>query len=170
MTRRRPAALETLLFLALGLVAIYAPLVPFSHSAEGPAAPDLLYCLVAAWVLRRPFGAPLAAVLALGLLADVLLMRPLGLGALGLVLAAELLRTRRAQLTGGVFPVEWLAVAGVFAAMLAATALVLRLAFTDAPGLGPALGFAASTALAYPVIAAALHWGGGRQRHRRGSA
>ncbi len=135
----------------LGFLAIYAALLPFSPGSGAPV-PDILYCLVIAWVIRRPASASLVVVLGLGLLADVLLTRPIGLGALGLVVASEVMRRRAALFRGGPFVVEWLAAMLLFAAVLAMITLVLRISFTDAPGLG-ALGWhLAATAAIYPFV------------------
>ena len=77
MTRPRalPPFAETLLLLGLGLVAVQAALIPLGPGGA-LVPPDLLYCLVIAWVIRRPSSAPIWAVLALGLFADVMLSRP----------------------------------------------------------------------------------------------
>ena len=139
----------------LGLIAIYAALLPFSPGSGAPV-PDILYCLVIAWVIRRPESAPLVIVLGLGLLADILLTRPLGLGALGLVLASEVMRRRASLFRGGPFIVEWIAAMLLFAATLAAVTLVLRVSFADAPGLGPLGWHLFATAAIYPFVALLL--------------
>jgi rod shape-determining protein MreD len=159
--------LGTAAFAACGLFAIYLQLVPFSHAAEGRGLPDLLFCLVAAWVLRRPASAPLWAVLGLGLLADLLLSRPLGLGTLGLVLASEVLRAKRSHIQAGSFAAEWLHVVALFALMLAGTALALRLAFAEGPGLAAMLDHATATAIGYPLAVMVLHFGLGLRGPRR---
>lgn len=95
---------------------------------------------------------------ALGLGADLMLSRPVGLGALGLLLAAEAARAESPRLQGGAFLVEWLAVTLGFAGMLAAIALMLRLSFADGPGLPGLLRHLAATGLAYPLVVAGLVW------------
>jgi rod shape-determining protein MreD len=162
--------LETAAMLGLGLAAIYAELAPFSLAAERPPAPDLVYCLVAAWVVRRPAAAPLWAILALGLAGDLLLSRPLGLGALGLMLGAEALRSNAALVRGGPFAVEWVAACAVFALMLAGLHLALQVAFLDGPGLWALGRYAGTTALAYPAAAALLTFGLGMRAPRRAAA
>ncbi|MER2508085.1 MAG: rod shape-determining protein MreD [Amaricoccus sp.] len=139
----------------LGIVAIYAALLPFSPGSGAPV-PDILYCLVIAWVLRRPASAPLAVVLGLGLLADFLLSRPIGLGALGLVLASEIIRGRASLLRGVPFVLEWIAAMVLFVAMLAVETLVLRVSFADAPGLAPLGWHIAATVAIYPFVALLL--------------
>jgi rod shape-determining protein MreD len=144
MTRAAaPAALAL-----LALLAIHLPMAPVSQAAERAATPDLLFALLAAWVLVRPETLPLVLVLGLGLLADVLLGRPLGLGALALVAATEVLRGRRAGFLAG-----WAAVAVLFAIVLAAASLVLALAFLPGPGLEVLARHWLATVAAYPVVA-----------------
>jgi len=165
--RRFGPALETAGVLALGLAAIQFALMPFSLAAERPPGPDLVFALVAAWVIRRPAEAPLWAILALGLTADVFLSRPLGLGALGLVLSAEALRANAASLRAGPFVAEWLTVAGLAVAVVLCLHAALQLTFLDGPGLGRLLGHAGATALAYPAVVAALALALGLRAPRR---
>jgi rod shape-determining protein MreD len=153
-----PAFAETALLLGLGIVAVYAALIPLGPGG-GVAPPDLLYCLAVAWVIRRPATAPLWLVLLLGLFADVMLSRPIGLGALGLVLATEAFRARRGLLHGLPFVAEWLAAAAAFAVVLGAMQLALVLTFADPPGLAASLGHLLATALAYPLLVAGLALG-----------
>jgi rod shape-determining protein MreD len=151
----RSPLLERALFALLACAAIYVPLVPVSHAADRLPLPDLLYCLTLAWVVRRPSTAPLALVLAAGLAADVLLARPPGLGALGLVLASEAVRGRRLWLSN-VFAAAWLVAALLFALVLAATTALLALSLAPLPAPGPIVGHWLATVLAYPLMALAI--------------
>lgn len=163
-------AVETVLTLGLGLVAIHLALAPLSYAVDGGViAPDLVFALVCAWVLRRPAAAPLWAVLALGLGADLLLDRPLGLGALGLLVAAEVLRGNAGVLRSGPFLMEWLAVAALALAWAVGAHVALKLVFLDGPGLGPLLREALATALAYPLVVLALAFGLGMRSRRAGA-
>lgn len=164
--RRFGPALETLAVLALGLVAIYLPLLPLSLGAERLPGPDLVFCLALAWVARRPAQAPLWAILALGLAADVLLSRPLGLGALGLLLAAEAMRGNAATLQAGPVAAEWLSAAALALAAGLGAEVALQLTFAETPGLGPLLRQVGVTALAYPFVATLLGVGLGARPGR----
>ena len=155
MTRTLPPLVEKTLFVGLGLVSVGAALIPLG---SGVVAPDLLFGLVAAWVIRRPATAPFLAILALGLFADVMTSRPLGLGAAGLLLASEWFRVRSARFQAGPFLVEWLAVAAAFALVLCAMQAALTLVFAPGPGLGTLLRYALTTALAYPLIVLGMTW------------
>jgi rod shape-determining protein MreD len=144
---------ERILVIFLALAAIHVPLLPVGHEADRLGAPDLLFCVILAGIVRRPRHLGLPSVLVLGLTADILLDRPPGLGALGLVLAAEAVRASRA-----VAPlVEWLRAAFLFGAILAAQAALVVLTLGPWPGIEPLLRHWGMTALAYPLVAVALH-------------
>jgi rod shape-determining protein MreD len=155
--RALPPFVEKALFIGLGVVAVEAALIPLGPGST-LVAPDLLYGLTVAWVIRRPAAAPLWAVVALGLFADVMLSRPLGLGALALVLASEWFRLRARRFHGSPFVLEWLAASVAFAAMLAGIEIALALVFADRPGFAAMLRYAITTALAYPLIVLGLAW------------
>lgn len=162
--RARPLV-ENVAVIAAGVGAIYFALVPLGGPGGLPA-PDLLYCVLAVWVIRRPLQASVWLVLGLGLFGDLMLSRPVGLGALGLLLATEALRANAGLLQGASFALEWLAAAAGFAAILAGMRLVMEFAFLDGPGLDIGLRYLASTMLAYPLVAAVLHWGVGLRAPR----
>jgi rod shape-determining protein MreD len=159
MTRPRalPRPAETAILLGLGFVAVQAALIPLGPGG-GLVPPDLLYCLVVAWVIRRPAQTPLWLVLLLGLFADVILSRPIGLGALALLLAAEAFRARAILFHGTPFLVEWLAATVGFAVMLAGMHLALELVFAHPPGFAASLRYLLATAIAYPLVVLGLTW------------
>jgi rod shape-determining protein MreD len=155
--RPMPGTVERALFLSLGLIAVLAPLAPLGL-AGGLVVPDLLYCLVVGWMVRRPATAPLWAVLLLGLLGDVMLSRPIGLGALGLVLVSEWFRRRGRLFHSSPFPLEWLAATLGFAVLLAGVRVALALVFAPGPTAGMLASYLAATALAYPLVVLGLAW------------
>lgn len=150
--RTIPAPLRSVLLAGLGLAAVLSAMIPLAPGS-GLVPPDLLYCLMIAWAVRDPATVALWLVLVLGVFADVMLARPLGLGALGLVLAAEIARGAGAQRRGPPFLLEWLAAVAGFALLLAASHLVLRLSLMEPPGLAASARHLAATAIAYPIIA-----------------
>lgn len=165
--RRLGPALERLAVLGLGVAAIYVALLPFGLEAAPLPAPDLVFCLGLAWVVRRPAEAPLWAILALGLAADLFLSRPLGLGALGLLLAAEAMRASAASFANGPFVAEWASAAMLALAVMLGAQVALEITFADGPGLDALLRSAAATALAYPFVVALLAFGLGMRGARR---
>jgi rod shape-determining protein MreD len=135
-----------------GLILFFA-LLPFGPPEGGVPGPDLLACLTFAWVLRRPDYVPLWLLVPVLLLADALLMRPLGLWTLILLLASEYLRRRVDPTEVGTF---WSEVAMVSAVIVGAfllnhLALLLLLAETP-PLLGQGLHLLA-TVVFYPLTA-----------------
>ncbi|TPE53592.1 rod shape-determining protein MreD [Amaricoccus solimangrovi] len=150
----------------LGIVAIHAPLVPVAPGS-GAAMPDLLWCLVLAFVARAPDAAPAAVIVGLGLLADLMLSRPPGLGALGLLIASEIFRAPDGAARGWSPPREWLFAAAAFAATILATALAERL--TLGPGLAALRGHVVATVLAYPFVALGVGWLLGQRPARSGT-
>lgn len=141
-------------FLLLCLATVYLPLAPVAPGADR-VAPDALFCLAMAWVLRDPASAPLWIILLAGLLADALLARPLGLGALALVVATEIARSRREAVMGTNLLIEWLFVFSVFCLTWFGLLLVLRLSFSEAPSLETTLRLLREIALLYPVVSLA---------------
>ncbi len=145
-------------FGSLGLIVTLIAMLPLGLSAEARVMGDLLFCLAFSWVIRRPSTAPIGLILILAILADILLMRPLGLWALIILMGSEFARTQRIPLREQMFIVEWIIFAAVFAFGLAANYLFLKLVFTPTPALNLMLAYFVNTVLAYPLIVAMLHW------------
>lgn len=151
-----PRVVEALLLPAIGLGAAILMTMPLDPGRM--TAPDLVYCLMIAWVVRRPDRVPIWAAPLLGLMADVLLMHPIGLGALGLTLATEAFRRRASALQAAPFLVEWLAAVVGYAAMLLAMWLALGATFAAGPGLARLGSSVLATGIAYPVVVLGLAW------------
>lgn len=155
--RSLPPPIETGVVVAIGVAAVIAPLAPLGVGG-GLVAPDLLYCLIIAWVIRRPDRVPLAAIVVLGVFADLLLSRPIGLGALALVLASEIFRARSTLFHNLPFSLEWLATTVGFAAMLAGMNMALELVFATPPAASALARYLLATGLAYPIVVLGLTW------------
>ena len=140
------------LYLGLAALLIFFRLLPLSTLPGGVPGPDLMLCMTFVWVLRRPDFLPAAAIVAVFLLEDLLLMRPPGLWTVLVLLATEFLRDRVAMMRSLPFFVEWATVAGVLAAMVLANRLILALAMVPQGGLGLTLLQLLVTAIAYPAV------------------
>ena len=156
-TRRLPPFAEKLLLVGLGFVAVLAALIPLEPGGE-LVAPDLLYALMIGWVIRRPGSTPLWAAPLLGLFADVMLSRPLGLGALGLMLVTEGFRRRALLFHGTPFVIEWAAAVVGFAALLLGMHVALEVVLVAPPGLMPSARYLLATGIAYPLVVLGLTW------------
>ncbi len=151
------------LFAGLAALSLFWRMLPLgmggtSIAGTGLPGPDLIACLVLAWVLRRPDYMPAPLIAGVVLLEDLLLMRPPGLWALMVLLGAEFLRGRQPGLRDLPFAVEWAFVGAVLAAMWLGDRLVLGLLMVPAPALGASLVQLVVTLLAYPLVVLATHY------------
>lgn len=151
-------------FAGLAAVLVLVKLLPLGLGAGGWPAPDLLMCLLVAWMIRRPDLLPMPLVAAVFLWADLMLMRPPGLWAALAVLAGEWLRNRQRGLRAAPLVAEPGLLAALMVAMLLTHWAVLAVLFVDQPRIGLQLLQVPVTVLAYPVVAALLQLGLGLRR------
>lgn len=117
--------LHRLVFLGVALVLTILRLMPLSTTAGHLPGPDILLCLIFAWMVRRPEYLPALMIAAVVLTEDMLLMRPPGLWTALVLLGAEFIRSRSALTRELSFGVEWLLVAGVMVGVFLANRLVM---------------------------------------------
>ncbi len=140
------------LLLTLAGAAAFLRLLPVGSGAGGWPGPDLLLCLVFAWVQRRPDFVPVVMVAALFLIADMLFQHPPGLWTALVIIGLEFLRGREPLSREMPFLVEWGMVSAVMAAMLIVNRLVLGIFLVDQASLGRSLLHLLITLIAYPVV------------------
>jgi rod shape-determining protein MreD len=136
-----------LAFVLLTGLILFARALPLSALPATIPGPDLVFCLAAAWVLRRPV-----------LVEDLLTVRPPGLWTLIALVGTEFLRSRATFARDLPFVVEWAMVGVVLGAMTVANRVVLAVFMVPQAGLGPVLLQVVITLLAYPVVVAVSHW------------
>ncbi len=117
--------------------------------------PDLMVVFTFIWLVLRPRLIPTPLIAAVFFFADILLMRPIGLWAALMVVAAEFFRNRRAGVRGQVFATEWAMVSGVVLTLTIANAAILYVVFLSQVQFDKAMIQAISTILAYPLFAVA---------------
>ncbi len=139
-------------FVAIALLLLFLKILPLGSVAGDWPGPDLLLCLMLAWVTQRPDHLPAFLIALVVLAEDMILMRPPGLWAALVVLATEFLRARSALTRELGFAAEWLLIAGVMVAMLLAYRLAFAVAFMAQPGFGFAFAQTVGSILMYPVI------------------
>lgn len=150
--------LEVVLFLILGFVAIGIPMIPMGLAADSLPVPDLLFGLIIAWIIRRPETAPLFSVVFVAVLADAMLMRPLGLWALLILIGSEALRFSLRAFRDIPFVLEWAYVAGLLVLMTLLQSVILFVSFSDGYGFSDQTWHVLRTIAIYPVIVAMLHY------------
>jgi rod shape-determining protein MreD len=140
------------LFLVLAMFLLFTRLLPLSHAPGTLPGPDVLICLIMAWIVRRPDFLPMPLILVVILVEDLVLLRPPGLWTAIVVVATEFLRGRIILTRELNFVVEWMLVSGVMLGMMLAYRLALGLAFVPQPPFGfAAVQMLWSIAL-YPLI------------------
>ena len=142
------------LFLLLVILIVFVRLIPLQTTPALWAMPDLLICIVFAWVLRRPDYVPILLIATVVLTLDFLFMRPPGLMAALVVLGAEFLRARIRTVRELPFSLEWGMVAGVIMGIMVANRAILIAVMSPRPPLGLSLLQLIATLAAYPLVVA----------------
>ena len=143
------------IFIALALFALFIRLLPLGTEAGGLPGPDLLLCVILAWVMRRPDYLPVLLIAAIIFLEDIILMRPLGLWTALIVVATEFLRSRAALTRELSFAVEWMLIAGLMVGLLLGYRLFFALAFLPQAGFGFAMTQTLWSIMCYPFVVVA---------------
>ncbi|MCV6597664.1 MAG: rod shape-determining protein MreD [Mangrovicoccus sp.] len=139
------------IYLGLATLFLMVRLLPFGIADQGWPGPDLMFCLSAAWVQRRPDLLPLGLIAAVAILGDFLLQRPPGLWAALTVLGTEYLRRQVIPGQMQSFPAEFLIFALLNGALILTNWLILALFVVPQPSFGAVLAQWPVTLLAYPV-------------------
>ena len=150
--------IEVVLFMLVGFITIGVPIIPMGLAANSIGFPDVMFAVFAAWVIRRPVSAPIVGIVFFGVLADALMMRPLGLWALVLFVGMELLRLSERAFRDIPFVLEWLYVSGLFALMLLLQNVLLFVSFDSVYILSDVIWHWVRTVLSYPSVVLVLHW------------
>lgn len=126
---------NALVLIGFGWLAILLELAPLSGLSSAPPSPDLLFCVAAFLLIRRPQATPALLIVLLGVLRDLLGGGPAGLGALILLAALECLRLYADILRRRGFLFELTCIAGLTVIMAAIEVIVLTIALTPIPPL-----------------------------------
>lgn len=140
------------LFVGLALAVLFFRLLPLERTPGALPGPDLMICLIMAWIVRRPDYLSMPLILLVVLAEDLVLMRPPGLWTAIVILATESLRARSALTREVSFPVEWMLVTGVMLAMMLTYRLALAVAFVPQPPFGIVLVQLLWSVAFYPLI------------------
>lgn len=146
------------LFLLLGLLALAYPLLPLQFTPERWPAPELLFTLTIAWVVRQPESAPFLLIAALALLADAALMRPMGLWALLLLMASETVRFSYRSIQERGIIMEFFMVTALIVVMVLMQSILLWISFSQSLNAVQITQFVLLTLLCYPFTVAFLHY------------
>ncbi|MEX5728818.1 rod shape-determining protein MreD [Rhodovulum iodosum] len=140
------------LFAALATLLLFLRLLPLDTMPRTIPGPDLLMCLIFAWVQRRPDYIPCWLLVGAVLVFDMMLMRPPGVWTALVLLGAEFLRSRQQVSAEMPFGVEWLMVGAVTVVATLAYGTILAIAVVDHASLAKLLVQAVTTLAAYPLV------------------
>ncbi len=140
------------IFVMIALVLFFVRLLPMGADAGSWPGPDILLCVIFAWVQRRPDYLPIWLILLVVLTEDFLLMRPPGLWTALVILASEFLRNRAGQTRELGLIMEWLLIALLMIGILLAYRMVFAMTFLPQPGFGFAMIEVAASILCYPFV------------------
>lgn len=168
MSLNGPSGLvRKVMFVGFGLLFILLPLAPYAST--GPqAAADLFFAFAVVWVLRDPVSAPAWILVPMALLADLLLSKPFGLGALTLLAATETIRAHSDWFRNARFPVQWVMFIVSYGLLLSVQVLILRLTSAPVPSTDDMLRTCIATAVVFPplLLFVAKGLGVGRRKSR----
>lgn len=154
-----PLWMHRLIFLGVAVILTFVRLLPLQTTAGHLPGPDILLCLIFAWMVRRPEYLSALMIGVVVLVEDMLLMRPPGLWAALVLMGAEFIRARSALTRELSFGVEWLLVSGVIFGVFFANRILLNMAFVDQPSFGFSLLQIIWSIVAYPAVVAVSRYG-----------
>jgi rod shape-determining protein MreD len=150
-------ALQVWLYRALACVLVglwsFLALLPLGGPESALPWPDIIFCVMIAWVVRRPDLMPFPLVVLLGLVMDFLFFKTPGAWTLVMLISTEVLRKSTDQEGDSGLAFEAVA---VFLTMLGAFLghrAILALFGAPQPPLGGTLLELVFTILAYPLVA-----------------
>lgn len=138
-------------YVGLGVIIIFFHLLPLDTVPRKWAAPDVLFAMTAAWVLRRPDYVPALLVAAVFFLADLLLQQPPGLRAALVVLGCDFLKTRANGLSEASFLGEWTTFAIVYTGIVSLNRFIPSMMLMPMPPITLTLSQLVLTIAFYPV-------------------
>ncbi len=146
------------IYFLLGLFMVALPLLPLQFDPAQWPMPDMLFALTVAWIVRQPQTAPFVLVAALALLADAVLMRPLGLWAFLFLIAVETIRSSHKSIQERGVVIEGLIALAALVIMLLAQNILLWISFSKTMDLTLSAKFVLRTLLFYSFMIIFLHY------------
>ncbi|GFE65066.1 hypothetical protein [Litoreibacter roseus] len=131
-------------------VVTFFKLLPLGTEPTRIPAPDLLYVVTAAVVLRRPAYAPAPLIVLVLLITDIMFLRPIGLWPAIALVGFEFIRRKAYGQTELQLPFELTLVPVVFGVMILANALVYAILGIPHPSAATTFLHVVFTAMVYP--------------------
>ena len=143
-----------LLFVAAAFLLLTIQMMPHVPIVGPLYEPDLIFCLMAAWLLRHPEYLSAVVIVVSVLVSELLFLQPLGLWAALMLLASEFFRSTADRVRFLPFGYEWLIVMTAYAAAAIAYSFLLALTLVPGPDAKTVALQLFATAVAYPLVVA----------------
>ena len=147
-----PHLASRIIFSSVIVAIMFADLFPNSTWPESVPYPDLIFCWIGAWVMRRPSRVPLPIIVALSLAGEVIFLQPPGLWTALVVAASEFLRGNVVRVRLLPFYFEWLLFSITFLVAVCLYQLIHALTFLPGPEFGRLVSHVVVTCLCYPIV------------------
>ncbi|MDE2761148.1 MAG: hypothetical protein OXH90_12710 [Paracoccaceae bacterium] len=141
-----------ILFICLSFLILVINLIPVSFSNGFLTFPNLLYCLTASWIFRRPDYVTAPMILGIFLFQDILLGLPIGLGTFLMLAIFEFFRSRIELVRYQPFLIEWGLIAVSYLIFLILYQSLLIVTFSRPALIGTLIFQFIETLLIYPVV------------------
>ena len=140
------------IFVGIAFLVILRALLPVRLDPPTIPGPDLLACLIFAWVWRRPDVLAAWLIVLCVLLADFLFQRPPGLWTVLVLIGSESVRRQAMREGEKTFALEFGVVSLVFVVIILVQRLVLFVLLVPQPPLGAMLIHLLTTLAIYPLV------------------
>ena len=151
--KRQPLTVWAIIAIIVTLAgALVLSTVPLGVGSAALPWPNLMLCVVYFWMIHRPSGLPTLAILATGLVSDLIGGGVIGAGMLALLIVTSFLRSGADSLERSAFGLRWLAFVGFAAFAFLLEGLLSALPQWTIPPIGPAFAQFLVTVLAYGFV------------------
>ena len=151
--KRKPLTVWAIIAIVVTLVgALTISSVPLGVGSAALPWPNLTLCVVFFWMIHRPSGLPTLAVLAVGLMSDLIGGGVIGAGMLALLVCTAFLRSGADALERSAFGLRWMAFVGFAAGVYLIEGLLTALPRWTIPPIGAAFAQFLVTVLAYALV------------------
>ena len=150
-----------ILFILIIFLLMFIKILPLDTIPKEWIGPDVLFCVILTWCLRRPLSAPIVLIGLLFLLQDILFQRPPGLYAACATLVCEWCKRQVLRAEDFPFVAEWLTASIAIVAVFVLSQGIASLSLIATP---PTVMFVKElmpTILTYPVVVVLLRYGFG---------
>jgi rod shape-determining protein MreD len=144
--------LKRLALVLIAALVMFYHLIPFTLTPTTIPAPDILFCIICALIIRRPEIVPFWIIGLIYFGFDIFLMKPLGVWTACILVATEVLRANRDAFRENLFPFEWFSITLIFFLTLALNRTFLAVSFVPTPHISNMLWEFIFTVLTYPIV------------------